>query len=171
MKNNNYIYYIFAGIFVILAVASIFNEDVKMTDDDISMDTEIITQLNSTPDLPLPTPTPKIIQTIKPSPVLLVEEVDPYSNWVKELDPESRRLSIANDDCSQLVPSNVIYPNNTKIMLDNSFSDKAHILKIGDNEYSLDARGWLIVTLSSSQLPAKLPIYCGSMELGQIDLQ
>ena len=118
-----------------------------------------------------PTPTPKLIKsTPKPSPKIIVTEVNQYQSLVDWLEPLNRRL-VLDKDCTSIVPSQVAYPNNTQIMLDNTFSPKSHIIKIGSKEYSLEANSWLLVTLSETKLPASLTMFCGPMELGQLDLE
>ena len=122
-----------------------------------------------------PTPTP--IQSpnlpknsVKPTPGLIFTEEKGYQYWVDLLSPLGRHL-ILDENCTSIVPSQVAYPNNTQIMLDNTLSAEPRVLKIGDKEYSLKAQEWSFVTLSSTTLPAKLTMFCGSMELGQLDLQ
>jgi len=129
--------------------------------------------LASTPTLsptltvsPTPTPTKS---SPKSSPGIVVSGAGSYTDWVKWLEPRNQRL-VLGKDCEEIVPSQVDYPNNTEIMLDNTFSITPRILKIGDREYSLRARDWMITTLHSDTLPARLPIFCGNMELGQLDL-
>ena len=117
---------------------------------------------------PSPTPTPKI--TVESTPELIFEELPNYYTLAVSLDKENRYFAI-DADCMSINPSNVVYKNNTQIMLDNAASDKARVLKIGGREYSLDAHAWILATLSSTELPIRLPIFCGSMELGQIELQ
>jgi len=115
--------------------------------------------------------TPKLTKsTPKPSPKLIAKEVNQYQSLVDLLEPLNRRLTL-DRDCISIVPSQVVYPNNTQIMIDNTFSPKAHIIKIGSQEYSLTANGWLLVTLNSTTLPAQLTMFCGPMELGQLDLE
>ncbi|MGD0976860.1 MAG: hypothetical protein ABR875_01005 [Minisyncoccia bacterium] len=119
----------------------------------------------------IPNKTPEIIKnSAKPTPGLIVKEISNYKYWVDLLEPLNRRLSL-DKDCSSIVPSQVDYPNNTQIMLDNTSSTLPRILKIGSQEYSLSANGWILVTLGNSELPAKLTMFCGSMELGQITLE
>ena len=119
--------------------------------------------------VPVPTPTSTPVKQSKPTPGIILEEVPNYDKLVEVLQEFGRHLAIA-PDCSYIAPSNIDYYNNTKVMLDNTASDVQHILKIGGREYLLEAGQWILVTLSSPNLPAKLPIYCGQIELGQIDL-
>jgi len=106
----------------------------------------------------------------KPTPDLVVKEIGSYQYWAELLEPLNRRLTL-NEKCTEVVPSQVAYPNNIQIMLDNTLSAEPRILKIGSKEYSIGARGWSLVTLSSTTLPAQLKMFCGSMELGQLDLE
>jgi len=119
--------------------------------------------------MPSPTPTPTPLLTAKPTPGIIVEELPDYYNLAVALDKENRYFALGAD-CNSIRPSNIAHKNNTQIMLDNAASDKARILKIGDREYSLEAHGWILATLSSPNLPVQLKIFCGSMELGQIEL-
>jgi len=118
---------------------------------------------------PTLTPRPKSSQAPSMTPGLIVKEITSYDDLVKMLQKEGRHLALASD-CSFIVPSNVNYYNNTSIMLDNTGSTERRILTIGGREYLLEAGEWFLTTLSSSNLPAQLPIYCGQMELGRIDL-
>lgn len=119
---------------------------------------------------PTPTATPKkVLQKPTPTPALIATEMQNHQQLVDILDPLNRRLAL-DATCTSLVPSQVAYPNDLEVMLDNYESSQARILKIGGREYSIEARSWIIVTLHSEILPAKLPIFCGAMELGQIDL-
>jgi hypothetical protein len=119
----------------------------------------------------VPSQTPKLSKnTPKPTPGIVITEVKNYRYWAELLDPISRRL-VLDENCTSIVPSQVSYPNNTQIMLDNTYSALPRVLKIGGQEYSLDAGGWLLVTLSSTKLPAQLTMFCGSMELGRLDLE
>lgn len=116
-------------------------------------------------------PTPKLPKnSSKPTPGIIIKELTGYKYWADLLDPLNRRL-VLDENCTTIVPSQVTYPNNIQIMLDNTFSSNSQVLKIGSREYSLKANDWLLVTLSSSQLPAHLTMFCGSMELGQLDLE
>jgi hypothetical protein len=120
----------------------------------------------------VPSQTPKVSakNSPKPTPTLDVKVTSSYQGWVDVLDPIGRHL-VLNEDCTTIVPSQIAYPNNTKIMLDNTFSTLPHILKIGSQGYSLDAHSWIMITLSSKELPTRLTIFCGSMELGGITLE
>lgn len=117
------------------------------------------------------TPTPKLLKNSpKPTPGIIIRELTGYKYWADLLEPLNQRL-VLDENCTTIVPSQVSYPNNTQIMLDNTFSSNPHVLKIGSREYSLKANEWLLVTLSSTQLPAHLTMFCGAMELGQLDLE
>lgn len=107
---------------------------------------------------------------LKPTPTLIKEVVGNYQYWVELLDPIGRHL-LLDENCTSVIPSQIAYPNNTKIMLDNTLSAESRILKIGNKEYPLEARSWTLITLSSTTLPAKLTMFCGPMELGQLDLE
>ncbi|GEM_PF-3416014 len=172
MIKNTYIYLIIV-VAVVGGVVFWLNRDNKTDNtEDISalISSSPIQSLVPTPT-PTPTPTQKSTKsTPKPSPKVIAEEVNQYQSLVDWLDPLNRRL-VLDRDCTSIVPSQVAYPNNTQIMLDNTFSPKPQVIKIGAKEYSLTANGWLLVTLSSSELPAKLTMFCGSMELGQLDLE
>ena len=174
MKNNYNIYIVVSAVVVLVAAVSLF---LRWGSDKNNSDVNIPVYVSPTPTSvlelsPTPTFTPKpTTKTANPSPSINVQEVRTYRQWAEELDLTSRRLAITDDTCTELVPSNATYPNNTQLMLDNSYSNKSHILKIGGREYILEARGWLVTTFSSSQLPAQLPIYCGGIELGRIDLE
>jgi hypothetical protein len=82
---------------------------------------------------------------------------------------DSRRILLASD-CQSANPSNMNFKNGTRIMLDNTLSSEARVIKIGNNSYKIIAHGWTFVTLYSKELPANLPMYCGSMELGQLGI-
>ena len=118
---------------------------------------------------PSPTPTQILRSTAKPTPGIIVEELPDYYNLAVALDKENRYFALGAD-CNSIRPSNIAYKNNIKVMFDNVAWGKARILKIGDREYSLEAHGWILATLSSPNLPVQLKIFCGSMELGQIEL-
>lgn len=117
-----------------------------------------------------PTRSPKATAYIpKPSSGIIITETMSYESWIKWLDPLNRRL-VLDKDCTSIVPSQVDYPNDVEVMIDNTASGKARILNIAGREYSLDAHGWILTTLHSDKLPAQLPVYCGDMELGRLDL-
>ena len=61
----------------------------------------------------------------------------------------------------QAIPTSLVFKNPATIMLDNRSGD-ARIIKVGGVSYSLAGYGWKIITVSSSTLPARLPIDCGS---------
>ncbi len=109
-------------------------------------------------------------QIPKPTPGVIIKEVNSYQYWVDLLEPVNKHL-VLDENCTSIAPSQVAYPNNTQIMLDNTFSALPRILKIGGREYPLIANGWSLVTLSSTTLPAHLTMFCGSIELGQLDLE
>ncbi|MDP4001710.1 MAG: hypothetical protein Q8P69_01545 [bacterium] len=172
MIKNTYIYLIVVAA-VVGGVIFLMNRDNKTDNtEDISalISSSPIQSLVPTPT-PTSTPTQKSIKsTPKPSPKVIAEEVNQYQSLVDWLDPLNRRL-ILDRDCTSIVPSQVAYPNNTQIMIDNTLSPKSHVLKIGDKEYSINTNSWLMITLSSTELPSRLTMFCGSMELGQLDLQ
>jgi hypothetical protein len=121
---------------------------------------------------PIPTPTATLApsQTVKPTPGIIIQDENlDYQYWAKKLDPLNRYLAL-DKDCTSIIPSQIDYPNNTQIMIDNTISDKARILKIGKGEYPISAHGWILITLRSNTLPAQFPIFCGNMELGRLDL-
>ena len=119
---------------------------------------------------PTPTATPKkVIKNSTPTPDLIVQEVQSHQRLVDVLDPLNRRLAL-DANCTSLVPSQVSYPNDLEIMIDNYESAQPRILKIGGREYSLDAHSWIFTVLHSDSLPVRLPIFCGAMELGEIEL-
>jgi len=171
MKTNKYTY-IYAGLVV---VAGIILYTVNRPDDLENYDEPGVTQ-NIEPSQSVsasatPMVTPKLSRaSAKPTPGLAFSEVKDYKYWADMLDPLYRHL-ILDKDCTYMEPSQVSYPNNTKVMIDNGYSSVARIIKIGDGEYYLDAGGWILATLSSKSLPAGLKISCGSMELGRIDLE
>lgn len=119
---------------------------------------------------PVPTQLPKATAYLpKPSSGIVVTETMSYESWIKWLDPLNRRL-VLDKDCTSIAPSQVDYPNDVEVMIDNTASGKSRILNIAGREYSLDANGWILTTLHSDKLPAQLSVYCGSMELGRLDL-
>jgi hypothetical protein len=126
---------------------------------------------SSTPSVtPTPTAPPKkVIQKPTPTPALIAQDVQNHQQFVDILDPLNRRLAL-DATCTSLVPSQVAYPNDLEIMLDNYESAQPRILTIGGRQYSIEAHSWIFITLHSDTLPAKLPIFCQAMELGQIDL-
>ena len=164
---KNYIYITVAIVAVIGATIFWVNRNNKV--DNIA---DTSTSISPSPSQSLaPTPTPKTIKSSpKPTPGIIAKEGDNYQYWVNLLDSLNRRLTL-NGNCTSIAPSQVTYPNNTQIMLDNTLSSEPRILKIGAKNYSLTAKGWLLVTLISPELPAKLTMFCGPMELGQLDLQ
>jgi hypothetical protein len=133
--------------------------------------------LSPTPELINPTPqpsatpvqTPRPAVSTKPKAGIIAKEVGSYQQLTEEMYKQGTWLKLAAD-CNSIVPSNVVYYNDTQIMLDNTASTEKHILKIGGREYLLEAGEWYLTTLSSPTLPATLSLYCGAMELGSIDL-
>jgi drug/metabolite transporter (DMT)-like permease len=61
----------------------------------------------------------------------------------------------------QAQPTSLVFKSPATIMLDNRSGD-ARIIKVGGTSYSLAGYGWRIITVSSSTLPANIPIDCGS---------
>jgi len=148
------------------------NKTEKTGDELVLPSPTFIVEPSSVPSpTPLPTPrvSPKASLQPKPTPTLIFKEEMTYEQLTEALGAKGRWLALA-PDCSYIVPSNVTYYNNTEIMLDNTASNVRHILKIGGREYLLEAGEWFLTTLSSPNLPAQLPIYCGTLELGRIDL-
>lgn len=164
MRKNIYIYSI---IIVAVIGVAIFWMSQNNKADNVA---DVSTISPSPSQSSTPSPTSKLSNSSKPTPGIIVTEVKNYRYWSELLDPISRRL-VLDENCTSIVPSQVAYPNNTQIMLDNTFSAEPRTLKIGDKGYSLDAGGWLLVTLSSTKLPAQLVMFCGSMELGRLDLE
>ena len=133
--------------------------------------TENVTDNRTVLTSPTPSPSPLPKSTVvKPTPTLTVEIIGSYGYWADILDPIDRRM-VLDKDCASIAPSQVAYPNNVQVMLDNTASSEARVLKIGTTAYSLDAYEWRLVNLSSNNLPAKLVMFCGSMELGQVELE
>ncbi|MEK9157918.1 MAG: hypothetical protein AAB638_01905 [Patescibacteria group bacterium] len=165
MIKNTYIYSVVAVV-VIGGFIFLMNQDSKTGD--VVDNFEFV--VSPTPTfIPTLTPTP-LKSSPKPTPKLIVKEINQYQYWVGVLEPINRRLTL-DENCTSIVPSQVSYPNNTKIMLDNTFSASPRVLKIGNQEYSLPANDWELITLSDSKLPAQLNMFCGSMELGQLELR
>lgn len=173
MKYMNKNIYIYSIIAVVIVGGVIFWMSRNSKVENVADTSVLVSPSPSSNQSPVqsPTLTPKLTKnTPKPSPKLIAKEVNQYQSLVDWMEPIGRHL-VLDENCMSIVPSQVAYPNNTQIMLDNTFSPKAHILKIGSKEYSLTANGWLLVTLSSTELPAKLTMFCGPMELGQLDLE
>jgi len=61
----------------------------------------------------------------------------------------------------QAIPTSLVFKNPATVMLDNRSGD-ARIIKVGGTSYSLAGYGWKVITVSSSTLPAQIPIDCGS---------
>ena len=161
--------YTYSVVVVAIVGSAIFW--VSRDDKDIYViDTATSTSPTSAPT-PTPSKTPNLPKnSVKPIPTLIIKEINSYKYWSEILKPINRRL-VLDENCTSIAPSQVAYPNNTQIMLDNTLSAEPRILKIASKGYSLDAYGWLLVTLSSTKLPAQLTMFCGSMELGQLDLE
>ena len=68
-----------------------------------------------------------------------------------------RRIELASN--CQTVPNVMTLKNNTKVMIDNK-SDALKTLKIGKTATTVKARGFKIMNLSSSKLPAKFKVDC-----------
>jgi len=173
MMKNTYIYLIII-IVVLGAVIFWMGQDKKTddTNDALSLVTLTPTPLATPePSAPAGTPTPRSIKsTPKPSPGIVVKEVNQYQSLVDWLDPLNRRITL-DENCTSSVPSQVAYPNNTQIMIDNTLSAEPRVLEIGGQDYPVEAHGWILTVLSRSELPAQLKMFCGSMELGQLDLE
>lgn len=163
MKISKIIYIVLTVVVIIVGV-SIIRRNLNSKINNVTIPTAL------TSPSPSPSPSPKVsLKSPKPSPGIIFREVKNYQYWAGLLEPLNRRLTLS-EDCTFIVPSQVAYPNNTQIMLDNTYSNLPRVLKIGTKEYSLAANDWLLTTLSSKELPAKLTIFCGNMELGQLDL-
>lgn len=116
----------------------------------------------------VPSVSPEISVSASPSPRPSGSiKVETYDDLIVQYD--SRRILLASD-CQSANPSNMNFKNGTRIMLDNTLSSEARVIKIGNNSYKIIAHGWTFVTLYSKELPANLPMYCGSMELGQLGI-
>ncbi|KKT82026.1 MAG: hypothetical protein A3B99_02220 [Candidatus Yanofskybacteria bacterium RIFCSPHIGHO2_02_FULL_44_12b] len=126
--------------------------------------------LTSSSPSPSPSPTAEVQLSPGPTPGLIVDEVKDADYWARLLDPESRYF-VLFPGCEKIYPSNVTFKNDIVIMLDNRLSDQPQTLRIGDRSFDLEPRGWYLTTLHSSKLPARLTMFCGSIELGQIDLE
>ncbi len=166
IAKKTYLYLAVVAVGVVLILVS----QVKQVNKRSSNDTVFgVSPSPSTSVRVSPHPSPRL--SPGPTPGIKAEMViNRYKDLVAQLGPENRRLAI-DSSCSTIVPSNLIYKNNTQVMLDNTASVESRTLKIGDRSYELAARGWYITTLYSAKLPAKLTIFCGKMELGQIDLE
>jgi hypothetical protein len=163
MKNNDIIFWGLLMAMVATLAFFIFSKT--------STDKEPTFTLSPSPSessVPSPTPTPILTQT--PKPKLIIEEKRTYRSWFDELDPENRVLAVY-EECAYLVPSNLSYKNNTLVMLDNTRSSQGQILKIGEQNYSLSAGEWYMITLYSKTVPIDLGIFCKNVELGSIRLE
>lgn len=163
---RNYIYVAVAIVVVIGVTIFWTNRNIKV--DNVAETSTLISPSPSQSSIPSQYPK-STKSTPQPTPGLIAKEINQYQYWVDRLGPLNRHL-VLDENCTSIVPSQVTYPNNTQIMLDNTLSPKSYVLKIGSNEYSLDANSWRLVTLSSPTLPAQLFMFCGSMELGRLDL-
>ena len=167
MPNKNYLY--FGSVALALVVVALFVINRGDRSDDAGL--LLPTQTPVIGELQTATPTSNPSMTGKPTPALDFKVVNNFESLASRFDLDgNRRLIILNDSCSELLPSQVAYKNNTEIMIDNTRSSESHILKIGGREYSVGAGAWILTTLSSSVVPTTLTIFCGSMELGAIDL-
>jgi len=170
MKNNR-IYLLVAAVLILGVIFMVNRNDKDTSVQDVASSISPSPSLDST-SIPTPVKTPELSKKTTPKPTggLIAQEVKGYQYWKETLDPFNRYLAI-DENCTAIVPSQVVYPNNSQIMLDNTLSNRSRVLTIGDSEYPIDAKSWTVVTLSSAKLPAKLTMFCGAMELGQIDLQ
>jgi hypothetical protein len=166
MKSKKYLY--LAGVIIVVVVAGIFivnrkgaNAPANNLGDLLIVSPEVSPSASTQVKKVNPSPTP--------TSSLEVSQLKTYEQWVRELYKLDRWLAL-NAECTEIVPSGVTYKNNTLVMLDNTLSDKARVLKVGDREYNLEAHGWYLTTLTSKTLPAFLRIDCGPMELGRIEL-
>lgn len=168
MWNKNYLYLIL--VIAVIGTAFVLYRGYEPSD---LVNVGVSPDLTQTPILlpsDQPTITPKPVSSSKPGSGIIIEEKKSHDVLALEFDEDGNRRLVLNEDCTALIPSQVAYKNNVQIMLDNTYSSKPHILKIGGVEYSLGAGEWFLTTLSRPSIPAQLPIFCGSMELGQIDL-
>jgi hypothetical protein len=170
MKIQQNIHIIFGLILVVLVGTMLFS--MKESGVENKSETEDVSNLFS------PTPqvstsygsvSPRPVSSLKPKGEVVIQELPSYQALAKEFDRTNRWL-VLDKDCSSIVPSQVDYSNNTQIMLDNTASTKARVLKIGGRQYSLEAGSWILATLSSPTLPMDLPIFCENIELGKLTL-
>lgn len=169
MINKNYIYIGIALIIVVVAAVLLTNNG-SSPDNDL----QILASTSPTPTIePSPTPveTPKLQpkKSLKPTPELIVSGFVTYGQLAEQFQEEGRRF-VVNDACNEIVPSNLTLPNNIQVMFDNSASSIRHVIKIGGKEYLLEAGEWFLTILSSPTLPVRWPIFCGNIELGEIEL-
>ena len=171
MNSKNYIYIGVALVIVILTAVLMTNKG-NSPDNDL----EILTSASPTPTIePSPTPSdnslPQQSKNIQPKPTpTLIFEVIPSYEVVAELFQEEGRRFVVNDSCTEIVPSNLTLPNNIQVMFDNTDSSLRHIITIGGREYILEAGEWFMPILSSPTVPVRWQIFCGQMELGEIEL-
>lgn len=67
--------------------------------------------------------------------------------------------TIGIDSQCQMVPNQMIFKNNTKVMIDNP-SPHLRTLKIGKNVTTVKGYGFKIINLYNSKLPVKLMVDC-----------
>jgi hypothetical protein len=168
MKKNQYIIILLvvaiAGISIYISLRN------KKTNNESllpSLSFSVTPEATSTPSLN-PSSTPKIKKST-PTPAILPGERGNFMDLAKALDP-LHRYFLLDKDCTSINPSVVDFPNNVQILLDNGRSSEPRAVKIGQETYNLAAGDWILINLKSATLPVSLPIYCGSMELGRIDL-
>ena len=166
--NKKYVYLIVAGIAIV--VLSVFLAKDKIRTGNINDMYPSPSFEPSPSSITESTLSATPIKTSKPTPTLIYQEIRDYEGTAYRLDNDGNRRLVLNEDCSAIVPSQVAYKNGVEIMLDNSYSTQSRILKIGDYQFSLDAGAWFLTTLSSPKIPINLTMFCGSMELGQIEL-
>jgi hypothetical protein len=163
MKNTKTI--IILAIVIIIAGLSLYfafndkDSEIASESPTVSATPEASPSVSSTPQIGKPTPKPGINSS----------GVKTYEQWANELDPLNRHF-LFDADCTSVQPSGLDLPNNVTVMLDNSYSKVDRVLELGDKEYQMPANSWQIIVLKADKLPAALPMYCGAMELGRIDL-
>jgi len=158
-----------AGGIVVLSAMILFFADDRGQDLAVSPTPELSDPTPTPSSSAVPVQTPRPTKKINPTPGIIVKELLGYPQLTEIMKEEGTWFALA-PDCNSIVPSNVAYYNETQVMLDNTASNQRRILKIGGREYLLEAGEWYLTVLSSTSLPITLPIYCGSMELGSIDL-
>jgi len=167
LDKKNIILLALVGVIVIALIIALNGKEDNEDIDDFSLSPTPTVSTDTSP-----TGTPVVKVTADPKPGIIIKDMPNYDYWFQQLDSKNRVLGIY-DECGYIVPSNVAYKNNTEVMLDNTRSNQDLVLKIGDKDYSLEAREWKLVTLSTTSptLPINLPIFCKNIELGQIELQ
>jgi hypothetical protein len=168
IEKKDIVFWFLIGVIVIALVIILTGKRSKNITD-FSLSPTPTAALTTTPKTGLMN-TPAVKITASPKPGLIAQEVRDYDYWFRQLDSKNMVLGIY-DECSYIVPSNLVQKNNVTMMLDNTRSSKAHVLKIGNKDYPLAAKDWELVVLSSSTLPSNLVIFCENRELGQIELQ